>query len=221
MIFSASFPKGIAKVHLIFNSANFLEIFSNIFFKPPIEYLCNMVSLWKIFRVFAKVGAFTIGGGYMMVPAIEAEMRRQKWISDEELPDIVAIAQSAPGLLTVNMSIFAGYKLRGVPGSIVATLGSIIAPFFVILLIAMFFSSFSESPVVQAIFHGVRPVAVAIIAGYCFKLLRRQNRWWQWAIALGTLAGIVLLKVSAVYILLIIIVFAAAIAALRERRNAR
>jgi chromate transport protein ChrA len=64
-------------------------------------------------------------------------------------------------------------------------------------------------------------VAVAIIAGYCFKLLRRQNRWWQWVIALGTLAGIVLLKVSAVYILLIIIVFAAAIASLRERRNAR
>ena len=221
MIFSASFPKGIAKVHLIFNSANFLEIFSNIFFKPPIEYLCSMVSLWRIFGVFAKIGAFTIGGGYAMIPIIQREMSSRGWIGDDELPDIIALAQSAPGVLAVNMSIFAGYKLRGVPGSIVATLGSIIAPFFVILLIAMFFSSFSESPVVQAVFHGVRPVAVAIIAGYCFKLLRRQNRWWQWAIALGTLAGIVLLKVSAVYILLIIIVFAAAIAGLRERRNAR
>ncbi len=181
----------------------------------------NKVSLWQIFTVFAGIGAFTIGGGYAMIPLVESAMRRRDWIPEDEMPDITVLAQSAPGLLTVNMAIFAGYKLRGVPGSIVATLGSIIAPFFVILLIAMFFSSFSESPVVQAIFHGVRPVAVAIIAGYCFKLLRRQNRWWQWAIALGTLAGIVLLKVSAVYILLIIIVFAAAIAGLRERRNAR
>jgi len=180
-----------------------------------------MVSLWKIFGVFAKVGAFTIGGGYMMVPAIEDEMRRQKWISEEELPDIVALSQSAPGLLTVNMSIFAGYKLRGVPGSIVATLGSIIVPFFIILLIAMFFSNFSDSPVVQAIFQGVRPVAVAIIAGYCFKLLRKQNKWWQWVIALGALAGIAFLRISAVYILLIIIVFAAAWAYMQQRRNAR
>ena len=80
-----------------------------------------MVSLWKIFWVFAKIGAFTIGGGYMMVPAIEAEMRGRGWLSEEELPDIVAIAQSAPGLLTVNMSIFAAYKLRGLAGSIAAT----------------------------------------------------------------------------------------------------
>ena len=177
-----------------------------------------MVSLWKIFWVFAKIGAFTIGGGYMMVPAIEAEIRKHGWISDDELPDIVALSQSAPGLLTVNMSIFAGYKLRGIPGSIVATLGSIIAPFLIILAIAMFFASFKDNAVVEAIFKGVRPVAVAIIAAYTVKLLKKNGRWWQWAITLGTLAGIALLKISAIYILLTIIVCAAAVCCFRQRR---
>lgn len=179
-----------------------------------------MVSLWNIFWVFAKIGAFTIGGGYMMVPAIEAQMRKRGWISDEELPDIVALAQSAPGLLTVNMSIFAGYKLRGTAGSIVATLGCIIAPFLTILLIALFFSSFRDNPWVMRIFAGVRPVAVGIIAGYCFKLLKKQSRWWEWAISIASMAAIALLKVSAVWVLLILIVFSLGISLYRQHGRA-
>lgn len=177
-----------------------------------------MISLWEIFLVFFKIGAFTIGGGYMMVPAIENEMRKRMWISEEELPDIVALAQSAPGLLTVNMAIFAGHKLRGIKGSIVATLGSILAPFVIILLIAMFFSSFKDNPYVVKAFNGVRPAAVAIIAAYCIRLLTKQSHWWQWAIALGTLSCMVLLKISAIYILLVLIVCAAAISYFIQRR---
>lgn len=154
----------------------------------------------------------------MMVPAIEAEIRKHGWISDDELPDIVALSQSAPGLLTVNMSIFAGYKLRGVPGSIVATLGSIIAPFLIILAIAMFFASFKDNEIVEAIFKGVRPVAVAIIAAYTVKLVRKHAHWWQWAITIAALAGIALLKISAIYILLTIIICSAALAYYRQRR---
>lgn len=180
-----------------------------------------MVSLWEIFWAFTKIGAFTIGGGYMMVPAIEAEMRKRHWISDEELPDIVAIAQSAPGLLTVNMSIFAGYKLRGVPGSIVATFGCILAPFITILLIALFFNQFKDNPWIAKIFRGVRPVAVGIISGYCVNLLRRHSHWWEWAISLVALAAIVLLKVSAVWILLTVIVFAVVIMYFKQRRGIR
>ena len=177
------------------------------------------ISLGRIFAAFAKIGAFTIGGGYMMVPAIQAEMSRRGWISDEELPDIVAIAQGAPGLLTVNMAIFAGYKLRGVRGSIVATLGSITPPFLIILAIAMLAANLQDSPVVQRILQGVRPVSVAIIAAYALKLSKTNcRRWWQWAIAGGTLLLVVLLKVSPVYILLTLIIFAVAITAYRERR---
>ena len=84
------------------------------------------VSLWQIFTVFAKIGAFTIGGGYAMIPLIRDEMIKRDWMTDEELPDIIAMAQSAPGVLAVNMSIFVGHKLHGVKGSVVATLGSVL-----------------------------------------------------------------------------------------------
>jgi len=177
-----------------------------------------MVSLWEIFIVFLKIGAFTIGGGYMMVPAIQDEMSRRKWIGEDELPDIVALAQSAPGLITVNMAIFAGHRLRGVKGSVAATLGSILAPFLTILAIAMFFRNFQDNPAINRIFSGVRPAAVAIIAAYCIKLLRRQGRWWQWAVALAAMGGIVFLKISAIYILLVTIVCSAGLAMYMNRR---
>ena len=91
-------------------------------------------SLLEIFGVFAKVGAFTIGGGYAMIPIIQRELSSRGWIGDDELPDIIALAQSAPGVLAVNMSIFAGYRLRGVKGSIAATLGAVLPSFVAILL---------------------------------------------------------------------------------------
>jgi len=155
----------------------------------------------------------------MMVPAIQDEMSRRKWIGEDELPDIVALAQSAPGLFTVNMAIFAGHRIRGVKGSVVATLGSIIAPFLIILAIAMFFSNFQDSPAINRIFSGVRPAAVAIIAAYCVKLMKRQGRWWQWAIALAAICGIVFLKISAIYILLVTIVCSAAVASMKYGRK--
>ena len=178
-------------------------------------------SLLEIFAVFANIGTFTIGGGYMMVPAIQAEMSKRNWISEDELPDIVAIAQSAPGLLTVNMAIFAGYRLRGVKGSIVATLGCILPPFAIILAIAMLAASFQDAPLVTKILSGVRPVSVAIITAYMFKLAKKNCRkWWTWLIAAGTLAGVALLKVSPVYILLTLIVLAVAYSYYKERRGA-
>lgn len=180
----------------------------------------KQVSLWQIFGVFARIGAFTIGGGYAMVPAIQAEMSRLGWISDEELPDIVALAQSAPGLLAVNMSIFAGYKMRGLPGGIVATLGCIVAPFLFILAIATVFTGFRGNPVVERIFMGIRPVVIALIMVPALKMARRNKTWWAWSITVAVFLAVVLLKLSPTYILLTIIVIAAAVAYIkRERRT--
>lgn len=179
------------------------------------------VSLLQLFVTFTKIGAFTIGGGYVMVPAIEAEIRKKGWLSDDELPDIVALSQSAPGLLTVNMSIFAGYRMRGIAGSVVATAGCILAPFVVILAIAMFFSSFKDNPWVVKAFMGVRPVAVAVIAAYFVKLLKGNSRWWQWTVTALALTGIALLRISAIWILLTVMVTAAVIAIYNQRRDGR
>lgn len=140
------------------------------------------VSLWQIFTVFAKIGAFTIGGGYAMIPLIRDEMIKRDWMTDEELPDIIAMAQSAPGVLAVNMSIFVGHKLHGVKGSVVATLGSVLPSFITILLIAMIFTNFRDNPVVERIFKGIRPVVVSLIAVPMINMARKNNKtWWAWA----------------------------------------
>lgn len=179
----------------------------------------EQASLAQIFGVFAKVGAFTIGGGYAMIPIIQREMSSRGWISEDELPDIIALAQSAPGVLVVNMSIFAGYKLRGVKGSIVATLGSILPSFVTILLIAIVFSTFKDSPVVVRIFKGIRPVVASLIAVPMINMAVKNNHtWWAWAISAGTLLAVAFLKFSPIYILLVLIVLATAWAFYRERK---
>ena len=178
-----------------------------------------MVSLLKLFAVFAKIGAFTIGGGYAMIPLIQDEMTRRGWISDDELPDIIALAQSAPGVLAVNVSIFAGYRLRGLKGSIAATLGTVLPSFVAILLIAMFMSNFQDNPVVQRIFNGIRPVVVSLIAVPMINMARKNNKtWWAWAITLVTLLLVAFLKVSPIYILLVLIILATAVSLYREKK---
>ncbi|MBQ9093757.1 MAG: chromate transporter [Prevotella sp.] len=171
-----------------------------------------MASYWQIFITFAKIGAFTIGGGYAMLPIIQNEIVRRGWLKEEDFTDIVALAQSAPGLLAVNISIFTGHKLRGTKGSIVATLGSILPSFLIILAIAMLFSGYQDNPTVIKIFKGIRPVVVALIAVPMINMAKTANRkWWAWLLSAVTLALVAFLKISPIYILLTVIVVAAAV----------
>lgn len=177
-----------------------------------------MVSLWSIFAAFAKIGSFTIGGGYTMIPLIRDEMIKRKWIREEELPDIIALAQSAPGVLAINMSIFVGYKLRGNKGSIVAALGTALPSFLAILLVAMLFSGYQDNPVVIRIFKGIRPVVVSLIAVPMIKMARKNNKtWWAWLISAASLIMVAFLHYSPIYILLTLIVLALAITLYREK----
>ena len=179
------------------------------------------VSLWQIFTVFAKIGAFTIGGGYAMIPLIRDEMIKRDWMTDEELPDIIAMAQSAPGVLAVNMSIFVGHKLHGVKGSVIATLGSVIPSFITILLIAMIFTNFRDNPVVERIFKGIRPVVVSLIAVPMINMARKNNKtWWAWVLSAATLLMVAFLNYSPIYILLVLIVLALAVTLYKEKSTA-
>lgn len=171
-----------------------------------------MVPLWQIFLVFAKIGAFTIGGGYAMMAIIENEVTRRGWLDKEDFPDILALAQSAPGILAVNISIFAGYKIRGTKGSIIATLGSITPSFLIILTIAMLFTGYQDNPAVISIFKGIRPVVVALIASPMIKMARKSNKkWWAWTATAVSLALVAFLKVSPIYIIITTIVIAVAL----------
>lgn len=131
------------------------------------------------FATFFKIGLFTLGGGYAMIPVIEAEVvDKHKWVSKEEFLDLIAIAQSCPGVFAINISTFIGYKLRRVPGAVATTLGTALPSFIIILLIAMFFHSFQDNPVVASIFRGIRPAVVALIAVPTFNLARSAKIGW-------------------------------------------
>lgn len=137
----------------------------------------------EAFSIFFKIGAFTIGGGYAMVPLIENEIvTRRNWIGQEDFIDLLAVAQSSPGILAVNIAIFIGYRLRGVRGSIVTALGTVLPSFLIILAIALFFHNFKENTVVERVFKGIRPAVVALIAAPTFNMARsaginRRNIW--------------------------------------------
>ena len=177
-------------------------------------------SLWQIFGVFSKIGAFTIGGGYAMIPIIEREMLKRQWVAPEEIDDVVVLAQSAPGLLAVNMAIFAGYKIRGIRGSIAATIGAVLPSFIMILLIAMFFTAFRENAIIQRIFQGLRPVAIALILVPAVNMaLKSRTKWWAWVLTAATVVAVAFLKVSAVWIILAVLASALGIALIREGRR--
>ena len=155
-----------------------------------------------------------------MIPLIRDELVKKGWISEEEIPDIVALAQSAHGVLAVNMSIFAGYKMRGVKGSIAATLGSILPSFLIILLIAMLFTGYKDNPVVVRIFKGIRPVVVSLIAVPMINMARKGNKtWWAWLISGVTLFLVAFLNFSPIYILLVLLALALCFTLIKERRS--
>ena len=126
-----------------------------------------------LFKTFLKIGIVTFGGGYAMIPIIEAEVvDKHHWMTKEEFLDAIAITQTCPGALAINMSSFLGYKLAKIPGAIICTLGASLPSFLIILAIAMFFHQFEDNKVVAAMFAGIRPAVVALIAVPTFQLAK-------------------------------------------------
>jgi chromate transporter len=181
-----------------------------------------MVSLWKIFLVFAKIGAFTIGGGIPMIAAIKSELTERGWLKDEDFVDIITLAQTAPGLFAVNISILTGHRLRGTKGSIVATVASCLPPFLIILLVAMFFTSIKDNEYVLRAFKGIRPVVVALIGVPMIDMIKATKMtWWSWIIVVTSMTLVCFLKVSPIYILICVIVVALFISWYNNRRAMR
>lgn len=179
-----------------------------------------MISLWQIFLVFGKIGAFTIGGGIPMIAAIKSELVERKWLNNEDFIDIITLAQTAPGLFAVNISILTGHRLRGTKGSVVATIASCLPPFLIILLVAMFFTTFKDNEYVIKAFKGIRPVVVALIGVPMTDMLKSTKmRWWSWLIVVGSMTLVCFLKVSPIYILVCVIAMALFISWWNERRR--
>lgn len=136
-----------------------------------------MKQLWEIFWSFFKIGLFTFGGGYAMIPLIEREViDRRQWIPSAEFLDLLTLAQSVPGPIAVNTAVFVGYKRAGMRGAAASLLGVVLPSFVIILLIALFFAGIRQNTVVEAAFKGMRPAVVALIIAPIISLTRGMHR---------------------------------------------
>lgn len=194
---------------------------------------------WEMFASFLKIGAFTLGGGYAMIPLVRDEVvDKKKWIEEEEFLNMLALAQSAPGVMAVNTAIFIGYKMRGWKGVVCTTLGSILPSFVIILLIATVFVRFKDYPLVESAFKGIRPAVVALIAAPLLKMAKsagmmetgsqkskdRYHILLSWLLLLVPITAallIWLLDVSPILIICITIVSALSVVLLRDLRERR
>jgi chromate transporter len=160
--------------------------------------------LLKMFWGFFRIGAFTIGGGYAMLPLMEREfVEKQKWVNPEEMVDIIALVQSLPGVIAVNTSVFIGYKLGGLIGAVVALAGVILPSILIILIIAVLLLNIQGSPVAQRAFAGVRAGVAALIAIAAARLSKRAIRdTWGIVLAVAAFIAIVFFDVHAIYAIL-------------------
>lgn len=134
-----------------------------------------MKELVDLFISFAKIGAFTFGGGYAMLPMLQKELvEKRKWTNDDELMDYFAIGQCTPGVIAVNTATFIGYKRKGIPGGIIATLGVIFPSIIIITVIAAVLSNFAEYSAVQHAFGGIRVCVCVLILNAVIKLSKKS-----------------------------------------------
>lgn len=135
-----------------------------------------MAKYCELFATFFKIGTFTIGGGYAMIPLIQREVvERRQWLSETEMLDAIALSQTMPGILAANIAALVGQRLRGVKGALVAVAGNIVMPIVFIILIAALFHHFKDIPAVQHAFMALRPAVVALIAAPVFTLARKAG----------------------------------------------
>ncbi len=171
----------------------------------------------KLFYTFFRVGAFTFGGGYAMVPVIQKEMvERAKLIDEKEFLDIIAVAQSLPGAVAVNTSVFVGFKLYGILGALSALLGTVLPSMIVITFLAVFYQQVQNIQSIELFFRGVRPAIVALIFMAAVKLAKNLDPT-TFNILLGTAAfvGIVFLGIHPI----LVIIAAATVGLIREKKE--
>ncbi|MCF0190266.1 MAG: chromate transporter [Marinilabiliaceae bacterium] len=145
--------------------------------------------LWTLFWSFFKIGFFTFGGGLAMLPFIQNEfINKKRWISQEEMTEMVSLSQSFPGVIAVNISIITGHKLAGQKGAIAAAIGTVLPAFISIVLILGFLSGFEEYPIVQMIFTGIKAASAALILDTVIRMTRKAIKdWFCWIIAILSL----------------------------------
>jgi len=164
----------------------------------------------QLFTTFFKVGAFTIGGGYAMIPVIEAELvNKQEWMSRDEFFDAVSIAQAIPGIIAVHMAMYMGNKLGGTKGALVSMFGVILPSFVIMLGIASLFLQFSDvNPVILSAFRGIRISVVALIAFAGYRLFKVSTNRYRWVLSAAVFSLVFFTTINPFVVILSIVIVA-------------
>ena len=160
--------------------------------------------LLEMFLTFFKIGAFTFGGGYAMIPIIQDEISvKRKWMDEKEFINALALAQGSPGPVAINVGIYVGYRIKGLPGAIVATLGTVLPSFFIMLIVAVYFYQYRNHPIIDKVFLGIRPAIVALILSAVYKLMKSVKLGYVGAImAVATVLIIVFTGVNPIWLII-------------------
>lgn len=141
------------------------------------EQVKEKVSLWQLFATFFKVGAFTFGGGYAMLALLEEELIvKKKWITSQDMLDIVVIAESTPGVIAVNTATSVGYRVRGIWGALIATLGVVLPSFVIIYALSFAMQAFQDNKWYKAAFTGIQACVTILVVNAFLKLSKQLNK---------------------------------------------
>ena len=158
---------------------------------------------WELFYTFFKIGLFTFGGGYAMLPLIQNEVAAHGWLSQEELINFVAVSESTPGPFAINISTYVGNQMGGIPGGICATLGVVLPSFLIISLISFVLKAFQESRAVQYAFMGIRAGVLALILKAVYTMfMATKKHAVSYVIMAAALALTAFLKIDAVFVII-------------------
>ena len=177
--------------------------------------------LFKIFGAFFKIGAFTFGGGYAMIPLIQKEaVENNGWVSDDDILEVLAIAESTPGPIAINSATFIGYRAAGVLGSVLATLGVVLPSFVIILALSFVLRQFQELEAVRFAFNGIRAGVLALLFKALWTMYKKSPKGWAAYVVMGgAFLLTAFLKVNVLAVIILCGVFGLVTALMAERRS--
>ena len=180
----------------------------------------KLTRAWQLFVTFFKIGAFTFGGGYAMIPIIQKEaVEKRNWVTDDDILEIIAIAESTPGPIAINSATFVGYRTCGVLGAACATFGVVLPSFVVILIISYVLQQFQNIQAVQYAFNGIRAGVLALLFKALWSMYQKSPKGWvSYVVMAGAFVAAAFLKVNVLFIVIGCALFGLITALIAERR---
>lgn len=185
----------------------------------------NIQTYWTLFASTFYLSAFTFGGGFVIVPLMKKKFVDQlKWIEDKEMLDLIAIAQSSPGAIAVNASVIMGYRIAGISGAFIATLGTVLPPLIIISIISLFYSAFRDNQYISAMLKGMQSGVAAVIIDVVLNMacgIVKEKQLISILMMVGAFIASFFLGLNVVYIILVCGIIGALMTIRRERAGKR